>query len=478
MTFFHGILVNEPVEGVRPILEKSTAVIGLIATAPNALTEIKSKLLTGAVGTNNGQTFTSKRVGVAGDGISNAFVNLATSNVGAITTTATLLAAAIAAHAAANALVGVANTGASSGAGVVTAMPRTSLAGGRDEPFPLDTPVLITNVRKSIGLVGEGGTAKLALEAIADQGEPLVVLVRIAVEAEIEDQVDLVIGATTDGVYTGIQALLVAESRFNVKPRILGAPGFDTQEVVNALIVAADQLRGYVYAACRDDDGAMLATRDLAAVYRNEYSARECMLIWPDWTGWSGKAVATALGTRAMLDQTIGWHQGISNIAVKGVTGISHPVSFDIRNSATDAGVLNQAPVTTLVQLNGYRFWGCRGTSDEPFFAFEVATRTAQAIQDAIADAEAHFIGKPMTVGTVRDIVETANARLSLWRIQGRLIGGTCWYDPDLNPIEALAAGALAIDYDYTYVAPLEGLTLNQRITGKYYLTFAQQLGG
>ena len=36
MTFFHGIHVSEPVTGVRPILEKSLAVIGLLATATAA----------------------------------------------------------------------------------------------------------------------------------------------------------------------------------------------------------------------------------------------------------------------------------------------------------------------------------------------------------------------------------------------------------------------------------------------------------
>ncbi len=83
-----------------------------------------------------------------------------------------------------------------------------------------------------------------------------------------------------------------------------------------------------------------------------------------------------------------------------------------------------------------------------------------------------------MTVGTVRDVVETANMRLATWQAQGRIIGGRCWYDPALNPIQNLSAGQLAIDYDFTPVAPLEGLTLNQRITGKYYLTFGAQLNG
>lgn len=392
MTFFHGIQVNEPVEGVRLPLEKSTAVIGLIATA-------------------------SAEVGATADAL--------------------------------------------------------------DTAFPLDTPVLVTSVRRAIGVAGTGGTLKPALEAIADQGEPLVIVIRVGIETGVVDdptQEELVLGGTTGGIYTGIQALLVAEARTGIRPRILGAPGLDTQAVANALIVAAKALRGFVYFAARDENGALCATRDDAVTYREEFAEREGMLIWPDWTGWDGYAIATALGKRAALDQAEGWHRSISNSPVTGVTGISKDVTFDIRNQTTDAGVLNQAPVTTLVRMNGYRFWGNRTTSDEPLFAFEVAVRTSQAIQDAIADAEAQFIDRPMTVGLVRDIIEIANAKLALWQAQGRIIGGNCWYDSSLNPVEQLQNGALAIDYDFTSVAPLEGLTLNQRITGKYYLGFAQQL--
>ncbi len=385
MTFFHGIQVNEPVTGVRPILEKSTAVIGLIATATAA-------------------------------------------------------------------------------AGAATV--------ALDAAFPLDRPVLVTDPRSALAHVGTGGTLGPALAAIADQGSPLVVVVRVAAGEDLEDNV---IGGNVAGRYTGLQALLAAEAVTSVRPRIIGMPGLDTQAAVAAAVIVAKRLRGFVYAAARPA-ATLAATIADAATYREEFSDRELMLLWPDVTAWDGAAVAIALGLRAALDERIGWHQALSNQAIAGVTGISKDVHFDVRDVSTDAGVLNAAQVTTLVRMNGYRFWGNRTCSDEPFFAFEVATRTAQAIQDAIADAVAIFIDKPMTVGLVRDIVETANATLRRWKTQGRLIGGRCWYDGALNPAEALSAGKLAIDYDFTPVAPAEGITLNQRITGKYYVGFGDAL--
>ncbi|OQW42080.1 MAG: phage tail protein [Proteobacteria bacterium SG_bin5] len=388
MTYFHGILVTEPVDGVRPILEKSTAVIGLVATATAA------------------------------------------------------------AGAATQAL---------------------------DAAFPVNRPVLITDVRRAVGLAGTGGTLARALSAIADQGSPLVVVVRVAPGQNAAATEQAIIGGAVGGSYQGLQALLAAEALVGVRPRILGVPGLDSQAVVTALLPVAKRLRGMIYAAARPQ-AALAATIADAVTYRGEFSARELMLLWPDATGWDGQAVATALGVRAALDETVGWHRALSNIPVEGFTGINKDVNFDIRDNSTDAGALNAAQITTIVRQTGYRFWGVRTCSDEPFFAFEPATRTAQAIQDAIADAQAVFVDRPMTPSLVRDIVETANATLRRWTTQGRLIGGRCWYDAAANPTEALAGGQLVIDYDYTPAAPLEGLTLNQRITAKYYSGFGDAL--
>jgi uncharacterized protein len=341
-----------------------------------------------------------------------------------------------------------------------------------DAAFPIDRPVIVTDVRAAIAKAGSTGTLKPALQAIAMLGSPIVVVVRAKTAANLEDQDDLLVGDNVDGLYTGMQAFRSAA----VKPRIFGAPGLDSQEVIEGLVSVAQSLRGFVYASCRD---AASETVEGAVTYRGQFDARELMLIWPDATGWDGKAIALALGRRAMLDEQVGWHQSISNVPVNGVTGTTKDVQFDMRDMSNDAGVLNAAHVTTIVnQGGGWRFWGNRTAAADPAYAFEVDTRTAQAIQDAIADAELRFVDKPMTVGLVRDIVETANAKLASWVIQGRLIGGECWFDGAENPASALNQGKLAIKFKYTRVAPLEGLGIQQIATDEYYLGFAAQLAG
>lgn len=360
----------------------------------------------------------------------------------------------------------VATAGAAAGA----ATDRLALA------FPIDKPVLVTDARAAIAEAGTTGTLRNALAAIADQGSPLVVVVRVEIGADADETDANVLGSDIGG-YRGVYALLTARQRVGVRPRILGAPGLDSQGVTNALAAVGKQLRGYVYAAARPE-ATQVTTRDEAVTYRGEFGQRELMLIWPDFTGWDGQAVATALGLRAMLDAKVGYQKSISNITVVGAMGLTHDVTFDVLSGANDAAVLNAAQVTTLVRENGYRFWGNRGCAEDPLFSFEVATRSAQVIGDHLAQVNMALVDRPMTQGLVRDIVEMGDARLAREVLLDRLIGAECRYDPALNDPTDLAQGQLAIAFDFTPVAPLEGLTINQRITDRYYMSFNDRSAG
>lgn len=385
MPFHHGITIQEPIEGIAPILEKSTAIIGVVVT------------------------------GKAEDGEA------------------------------------------------TTAL---------DAAFPLNRAVRVVDLQAAAALATSGTMANV-LKAIAAQGTPHTIVVRVAEGEDAGETETNVIGGSVEGQYTGMQALLSAQAQLGLRPRILGAPGLDTEEVVSALVTLAQTLRGFVYASCR---GAEADTIEGATAYRGQFGARELMLIWPDLTGWDGKAIGTILGLRAMTDEKIGWHKSISNIVFNGATGITKDVSFDIRDPSTDAGVLNENQVTTIINWNGFRYWGNRTTSDITQFAFEVATRTAQALQDLLAEIEAPFIDRPMTAGLVRDMIESGSAGLRRYRTAGFIIGGRVWFDGNPNPAESLSAGILTIDADYTSVAPMEHVINRLRVTSRYYENFGDQI--
>ncbi|RTP91534.1 phage tail sheath protein [Enterobacter asburiae] len=347
-----------------------------------------------------------------------------------------------------------------------------------DTQFPLNTPVLLTNVQSAVGKAGTSGTLAASLQAIADQAQPVTVVVRVEEgEDEAATTTNVIGGADANGNYTGMKALLSAQTKLGVKPRILGVPGLDNQDVTAAMVSIAQKLRGFTYASAWGCD----SISD-AIAYRNNFSQRELMLLWPDFMDWNTTtsstdiawATARALGLRAQIDQTIGWHKTLSNVGVNGVTGISKGVYWDLQTEGTDADLLNQNDVTTLINKDGYRFWGDRTCSDDPGFAFENYTRTAQVLADTMAEAQMWAMDMPMTPSLIKDMVHNINAKLRSMVNDGYLIGGNCWYDPDANPAENVAAGKAIIDYDYTPVPPLEDLTLRQRITDSYLVDFSQ----
>ncbi|EOX4385087.1 phage tail sheath protein [Citrobacter freundii] len=343
--------------------------------------------------------------------------------------------------------------------------------------FPLNEPVLITNPQSAIAKAGTKGTLKKSLQLIANQSKPVVVVVRVA-EGTGDDEeaqaqtISNIIGTTDEnGKYTGLKALLTAKAVTGVKPRILGVPGLDTQEVATALVSVAQKLRAFAYVSawgCK-------TISDVIA-YRENVSARELMIIWPEFLGWDTTASATttsyataiALGLRAKIDNDTGWHKTLSNVGVNEVTGISASVFWDLQEKGTDADLLNEAGVTTLIRADGFRFWGNRNCSDDPLFQFENYTRTAQVIADTMAEGHMWANDKPITATLIRDIIDGINAKFRELKSGGYIIDATCWFDEEANSKESLKAGKLFIDYDYTPVPPLEHLTLRQRITDKY----------
>lgn len=346
--------------------------------------------------------------------------------------------------------------------------------------FPLNTAVLITNTQAAVAKAGTNGTLKTALQAMANQANSICVVVRVAAAEDEAAQTANVIGTVdATGKYTGAKALLLAKAKLGVQPRIIGAPGLDTQAVATELATIAKKLRAfaYVYAwGCK--------TKEEVVAYRDAFAARELMVIWPNFVAFNVDtaqtetvpAVAVAMGLRAKIDNEIGWHKTLSNVAVNGVTGIDADVTWDLQDPATDAGYLNSNEITTLIQHDGFRFWGSRTCSDDPLFAFENYTRTAQIMADTIAEAHMWAIDKSMHGSLVNDMLEGIKAKQREWTRLGYLMGGDAWYDPELNSKDTLKAGKLYIDYDYTPVPPLEDLTFRQRITDSYLADFASTI--
>lgn len=347
--------------------------------------------------------------------------------------------------------------------------------------FPLNTPVLLTDVLAASGKAGETGTLARSLDAIADQAKPVTVVVRVEQgDTEAETTTNIIGGVdATTGKKTGMKALLAAQSLLGVKPRILGVPGHDSKAVATELLSVAQSLRAFAYLSAYG-----CKTVSEAIAYRENFSQREAMLIWPDFLSWdtvtnadaTAFATARALGLRAKIDQQTGWHKTLSNVGVNGVTGISADVFWDLQDSATDANLLNKNDVTTLIRKDGYKFWGSRTCSDDPLFQFENYTRTAQVLADTMAEAHMWAVDMPLHPSLAKDILEGIKAKFRELKSAGYIIDGNAWIDDAANDKDTLKTGKLVIDYDYTPVPPLENLLLRQRITDQYLVNFIQNV--
>lgn len=330
--------------------------------------------------------------------------------------------------------------------------------------FPADTAVLVTDVYGAIAKAGVEDSLAPALQAIADQASPVAVVVRTTEGADA--------AATETKVAAAVQTLLTAQAALGVKPKILGAPGFDTQVVAAKLAEVAGKLRGFAYASAGGDGADTIAE---AVTYRGEFSERELMLLYPDAKrGAAGvHAVALAMGLRARIDEAQGWHKTISNVPLASITGVSQALSWDFESMTTDAGLLNAADITALIHNNGYRFWGNRTCSDDALFAFESTVRTNAALKDMIADGLQWAADKPLHPSLARDILETINMKGRALVRAGWLIGFEAWMDPADNTNASLAAGQLKIRYRFTPTPPLEELGITTAITEVFFADFA-----
>lgn len=351
--------------------------------------------------------------------------------------------------------------------------------------FPLNEPVLLTNITSAIAKAGKQGTLSRALDGIADIVNCKVIVVRVEESNEQEDAFtnamnSNIIGTITEeGQYTGLKALLIAKNKFGIKPRILCVPKFDTQEVATELASIAAKLNAFAYVSCYG-----CKTKEQAVQYKRNFSQREVMLIMGDFVSFNVNtnqvevdyAVTRAVAIRAYLDKEQGWHTSISNKGINGVSGVTQQLYFDINDSSTDVNYLNEQGITCCVNHNGFRFWGLRTCADDPLFKFEVYTRTAQVLKDTIAGAFDWAVDKDISVTLVKDIIEAINAKWRDYTTKGYLIGGKAWLNKELNSATNLKDAKLLISYDYAPVPPLEQLGFNQYISDEYFVDFANRL--
>jgi phage tail sheath protein FI len=494
--FLHGIEIVEIDTGARPISTVRSSVIGVIGTAPNSRGAVNATLITGTVATNNGITYTSATANVEANNITVQLkdpkantqtlsvdvsgtaitVNLATNGSGVVTSTATLVLAALAASAPALLLVTAASTAGSSGAGVIVATIKAKkLAGGLSEAFPLNTPVLITGSRNAadgLDTVGDkDGTLPDALDAIFDQAGAMVVVVRVTKGVDDAATKTNIIGATATA---GVNAFLAAETLCKVTPRILIAPGFSHEvEVVAELLGIADQLKAVIIADGPNTDDAAAIT------FRENFGSKRVYIVDPQVKIWdvvsnssmNAPVSARVAGIIAKSDNERGFWWSPSNREIYGISGTSRNIGFALDDTNSIANYLNENEVTTIIQKDGYRLWGNRTCSADPKWAFLSTVRIADMIHESLLHAHLWAVDRNITRNYISDVTQGVSEYLRHLVGVGAILGGTCWADPDLNTPDQIQQGKIYFDFDFTTPSPAEHITFRSHLVNDYYLS-------
>ncbi|MEB8638662.1 phage tail sheath C-terminal domain-containing protein [Cronobacter muytjensii] len=481
----HGVKTIEYDDGSQYIQTVDVSVIGLVGTAPAAAAGADASLTVGTPLAYNEIKFIAQGQGAAGNSWTVEIVyddTITTANAIAEYTdradggrhlrvrTTTPDAEAGNAAADVQASVELLNTTATGAkltaiatpatvSGIVYELPPTALSGGTAEPFPLNTPVVIAGSRKKADLLGASGTLQADVFDILNQTGALIVVVRVEADTDATKQ--------QTNILNGINALATAGQVVNVTPRILICPQFSTDDKVGKqLEVVANKLRAVTYL----DNYTKTYLPDLSD-RRRKYGGRVEMLR-PGVFTTNGTDVrpysATAAGLRARIDNELGWWWSKSNQEIYGVTEIKPVDDFIIGDATCTANLLNQDLISTIIRYNGYRHWGNRLCNTAPQWGFECVRRSADVIEDSIAEAMMDFIDRPIDYYLGEDLINTIASYLRTLKDMGAINGGKAWLDPDLNTKESLAAGKVYINVEFAPKSPAETITVTYRINNDY----------
>ncbi|TSE33407.1 phage tail sheath subtilisin-like domain-containing protein [Tepidimonas taiwanensis] len=366
-------------------------------------------------------------------------------------------------------------TARSSVIGIVGTAPAAS-----DASVPLNTPILLTTPR-SAAILGGTGTLPAAVAAIHAQGySPLIVAIRVADVADdpnttaVNERLEAIIGGTDagTGARTGIAALETARSVLGVVPRILLAPGFSQHKTVaDALIAQAIKLRAVALI-----DGPN-STSAAAIAYRAQFDSSRAYLIDP-WAVVDGSVVPVSphvAGLIAKIDNERGFWWSPSNNPLLGIDRPARPIDFGLGRVDSEANLLNEPGVATLITEQGIRLWGNRTCSSDPKWAFLSVRRTADMIHESMLQAHLWAVDRAVGKAYIRDVQESVNAYLRHLKSVGAILGGRCWLDEELNTPANLAAGKVYFDFDFTPPAPAERVTFRSHLVADYAAAVFEQ---
>ena len=332
--------------------------------------------------------------------------------------------------------------------------------------FPLNTPTLC-NSDKLLAKAGITRTLRNALSDIYTQAGAVVVVVRVESDDDPEEQLAHVVGSIDNetGKYTGLKALLAAESLVGVRPRLIIAPEFSHLLGVGAAMETVAKKLNALPIIDGSESG-YSSVVDECAQFKEAIFVNAGIKLLDEKTGQivTRKASATVAGHMVRVDNDEGYWNSPSSRKILNIVGTSEVIDHAIGSTTSKANLYNSKNVVVIVnQQGGWFLYGNRLANG----AMIPHQRIRYIVGDSILYAHQELCDRNATGGYVSGVKNRVNKLLRRLKSREVISGGECWVDKELNTA-AIGTGQVYWDYDLGLYDVAERLTFRQHISTKY----------
>jgi phage tail sheath protein FI len=462
--FLHGVQIQEVTTGARPIQTPPTAVIELVGTAPVHLVDPTKKTVntpTLIQGDRDAAAFFGPDLpGYTIPQALNAILDFGACSVVVIN----VFDPALHQASVGGEVVTLASDGTATlvHPGIISATVKSP--GSEPWAYTAGTDYTLDPVTARITRLPGGSIA---------QGATLVVDYFYGDPSQIQNS-DLIGTTTASGTRTGLQASVDVVHLFNLKPRILLAPGYCSQaEIRNALIGMADKLKAHAYidASLGMTFQQAIESRGPSGALDMTSGSERAVLCYPyvQVAGTLEPYSQNLAGLAASVDLSEGFWVSPSNHGLTRVEALERPITWSLNDPFCEANQLNASGFVTAVRGYGTGFlaWGNRSAAwptDTDPKSFICVRVVADVLHEAVERAMLPYVDKPLNRAILDAVRESVNAYLTTLIRQGALVGGECTWTPADNPESELALGHAAFQLSFMPPTPMEEVTFTSTV--------------
>jgi phage tail sheath protein FI len=177
---------------------------------------------------------------------------------------------------------------------------------------------------------------------------------------------------------------------------------------------------------------------------------------------------AFVAGVIAKSDAERGFWYSPSNRIIQGIVGTSRAIGFFLSDENSEANILNENDVATIVRENGFRLWGNHSTTADAQYQFISTRRIIDMVNESVMRAHLWAVDRCITRTYLQDVSESVAAYLRTLETRGAILGSRVYVDPDANTATDVGNGQVTIDFEITPTYPAERVRFRSILTNGF----------